>query len=58
MMNQISALEDESNEPQPFDQSALNDSVRDLTLANESAEILSSRLKSKNLFALGPSFFW
>ena len=50
--------DDESNEPQVFGQSELNDLVRDLGLAKESAELLGSRLKSKNLLAHGTSFSW
>ncbi|KAI6647174.1 hypothetical protein LOD99_8827 [Oopsacas minuta] len=38
-----------SNSPQLFNQSELNDLVRDLDLPKESAELLGSRLKEKNL---------
>ena len=50
--------EDKNNEPQVFGQSELNDLVRDLGLAKESAQLLSSRLKSKNLLAHGTSYSW
>ena len=40
-----------SNEPQLFDQKEVNDLVRDLDLSKESAELLGSRLKAKNLLA-------
>ena len=50
--------EDESNEPQVFGQSELNDLVRDLGLAKESAQLLGSRLKSKNLLAHGTLYSW
>ena len=38
-----------SKSPQLFNQSELNDSVRDLDLPKESAELLGTRLKEKNL---------
>ena len=41
-----------------FGQSELNNLVRDLGLAKESGELLSSRLKSKNLLAHSTSFSW
>ena len=41
-----------------FGHSELNDLVRDLGLAKESAQLLSSRLKSKNLLAHGTSYSW
>ena len=40
---------DERLEPQTFNQYELNDLVRDLALSKEKSEILSSRLKEKNL---------
>ena len=39
-------------DPQPFNQSELNDLVRDLNLSKESSEILASCLKEKNLLTL------
>lgn len=45
-------------EPQQFSQPELNDLVRDLDLPKESAELLGSRLKEKNLLAAGTSFYW
>lgn len=47
-----------NNEPQLFTQPELNDLVRDLDLPKESAELLGSRLKEKNLLAPGTSFSW
>ena len=44
--------------PIPFSQSELNDLVRDLGLPKDSAEVLGSRLKDKNMLALGTSFSW
>ncbi|KAJ8713010.1 hypothetical protein PYW08_008314 [Mythimna loreyi] len=40
-------------EPKPFTQKELNDLIRDLELSKESAEVLASRLKEKNLLATG-----
>jgi hypothetical protein len=48
----------ESQNPQLFTQSELNDVVRDLGLPNEKAELLGSRLKEKNLLAAGTSVYW
>jgi hypothetical protein len=45
-----------STEPQLFSQRELNDLVRDLGLPKDSAEVLGSRLKSKNLLSPGTSF--
>lgn len=42
-----------SSEPKPFTQVELNDLIRDLELPKESAELLASRLKEKNLLASG-----
>ena len=39
--------------PEKFDQSELNDLVRDLHLSKESAELLASRLKEKNSLTTG-----
>ncbi|GBM91596.1 hypothetical protein AVEN_164202-1 [Araneus ventricosus] len=47
-----------SDEPKLFTQSELNDLVRDLNLPRDSAEVLRSRLKEKNLLAPGTSFSW
>lgn len=44
--------------PQLFSQKELNDLVRDLGLSKESAELLGSRLKNKNLLSSGTSFSW
>ena len=41
--------EEEDNTPHPFSQKELNDLVRDLSLSKDSAELLASRLKEKNL---------
>lgn len=46
------------SEPQLFSQHELNDLVRDLNLPKNSAELLGSRLKEKNLLAPGTSFSW
>ncbi|KAJ8704316.1 hypothetical protein PYW08_013040 [Mythimna loreyi] len=40
-------------EPKPFTQKELNDLIRDLELSKESAEVLASRLKEKNLLTTG-----
>ena len=47
-----------SDEPQLFTQSELNDLVKDLDLPKDSAELLGSRLKEKNVLAPGTSFSW
>jgi hypothetical protein len=47
-----------SPEPQRFAQNELNDLVRELGLTKESAEVLGSRLSSKNLLAQNTSFAW
>lgn len=44
--------------PQLFSQSELNDLVRDLNLPKESAELLGSRLKNKNLLEPGTHYSW
>ncbi|KAI6656196.1 hypothetical protein LOD99_1529 [Oopsacas minuta] len=46
-----------SNSPQLFNQSELNDLVRDLDLPKESAELLGSRLKEKNLLLPETKFY-
>ena len=43
-------LEDDA--PHPFSQKGLNDLVRNLSLAKDSAELLASRLKEKKNFSL------
>jgi hypothetical protein len=48
----------ESQSPQLFTQSELNDIIRDLGLPKEKAELLGSRLKEKNLLAAGTSMHW
>ena len=47
-----------SNEPQLFTQHELNDLTRDLNLTKESAQLLGSRLREKNLLAPGTTYFW
>lgn len=49
---------DATSPPQLFSQAELNDLVRDLNLSKESAEVLGSTLKSKNLLATGTTFSW
>ncbi|KAI6650813.1 Nuclear pore complex protein [Oopsacas minuta] len=46
-----------SNSPQLFNQSELNDLARDLDLPKESAELLGSRLKEKNLLLPETKFY-
>lgn len=48
----------DTNDPELFSQSDLNDLVRDLGLPKDSAEVLGSRLKEKHLLASGVSFSW
>ena len=47
-----------STSPKLFLQNELNDLVRDLYLPKQSAELLGSRLKSKNLLSAGTHFSW
>lgn len=47
-----------SQAPKLFTQFELNDLVRDLGLPKDSAQLLGSRLKEKNLLAVGTSFHW
>ena len=42
-----------SNQPVPFNQEHLSDLIRDLSLSKESAELLASRLKDRNLLQQG-----
>lgn len=49
---------DTTDKPQLFLQTELNDLVRDLSLPKNSAELLGSRLKAKNLLAPGTTFSW
>lgn len=49
---------DEINQPKPFTQGELNDLTRDLCLSKESAQLLGSRLREKNLLAPGTTFYW
>ena len=42
----------------PLTQAELNDLKRDLNLSKESAQLLSSRLKEKNVLAAGTTFYW
>ena len=51
--------EQDFHQPQHlFTQRELNDLVRDLNLPKDSAELLGSRLKEKNLLSPGTSFCW
>jgi hypothetical protein len=45
----------ESQSPQPFPQSELNDVIRDLGLPRDKTEFLDSKLKESNLWAAGIS---
>lgn len=47
-----------SDKPIPLSQTDLDDLVRDLNLSKESAELLGSRLKEKNLLAPDTTFSW
>lgn len=49
---------EDDTEPKPFSQQEVNDLVRDLNLPKDAAELLGSRLKSKNLLSRGVSFSW
>ncbi|EFN77001.1 hypothetical protein EAI_07091, partial [Harpegnathos saltator] len=46
------------NSPKSFNQSALNDLVRDLGLSKESVELLGSRLKERHLLESETTFSW
>ena len=48
----------DSNKPKQFSQAELNDQIRDLGLPKQSAELLGSKLKEKNLLTPGTSFAW
>jgi hypothetical protein len=48
----------ESQSPQLFTQSELDNVIRDLGLPMEKAELLGSRLKERNLLAAGTSMYW
>jgi hypothetical protein len=48
----------ESKNPQPFNQSKLNNMVCDLGLTKEKRKLLGSRLTQKSLFAPRTTFFW
>jgi hypothetical protein len=48
----------ESQSPQLFTQSELNNVIRDLGLPKEKAELLGFRLKEKNLLAAGTYMYW
>ena len=52
-ISEISTASSSSRSPQCFDQSELNDLVRDLGLSKESSELLASRLNEKNLLDPG-----
>ena len=43
----------DGEEPKVFTQGELNDLVRNLSLSKEKAELLTSKLKEKNLLAVG-----
>ena len=47
-----------TTDPISFSQSGLNNLVRNLGLPKDSAEVLGSRLKDKNMLAPGTSFSW
>lgn len=47
-----------SSAPEPLSQTDLDDLVRDLNLSKESAQLLGSRLKEKNLLASDTTFAW
>lgn len=54
-----SFLDDNDEQPKLFSQNELNDLVRDLNLPKDSAELLASRLKDKNMLngKVNVSFF-
>lgn len=47
-----------NEEPQLFSQDDLDDLIRDLNLSKKSAQLLGSRLKERNLLAIGTTFSW
>ena len=47
-----------TTDPIPFSQSQLNNLLRNLGLPKDSAEVVGSRLKDKNMLAPGTSFSW
>ena len=49
---------EEDERPKFFSQEEMNDSVRDLNLPEDAAELLGSRLKRKNVLLPGVSFSW
>ena len=49
---------DSQNVPVPLNQFELNDLTRDLCLSKESAQLLGSRLREKNLLAQETTFYW
>ncbi|GFU57686.1 uncharacterized protein TNCV_3638411 [Trichonephila clavipes] len=65
-LDQISLISSDSddgydpgtNDPKLFSQSGLNDLIRDLGLPKDTAEVLGSRLKERNLLNSGVSFWW
>ena len=44
--------------PDLFTQAKLNDLTRDLALSKESAQLLASRLREKNLLGPDVTFYW
>lgn len=50
--------DEDSDEPLHFNQSELNNLVRELNLTKDCAELLGSRLNAKNLLAPGTKFAW
>lgn len=53
-----SYLPDEEIKSGQFTQTELNDLVRDLNLSKESAELLGSRLKEKNMLDKDTTYYW
>ncbi|XP_076053032.1 uncharacterized protein LOC143032339 [Oratosquilla oratoria] len=51
-------MPEENDRPVPLTQADLNDLTRDLNLSKESAQLLGSRLREKNLLAPETTFFW
>ena len=50
--------EKDSNEPLLFNQSELNDLVRELKLTKDCADLLGSRLNAKNVLAPCTTYSW
>lgn len=47
------SISDENDDPVLFDQTSLDDLIRDLNLPKDSSELLASRLKERNLLLPG-----